>query len=184
MRFIGLVAAFMIMAAAPAQAAWQQVMMREDGFAANMPAAPTKSTVEYRSALLGRRPATVYTAVERGNTYTVTIVDVSDKVGQQASILQEAIYIRTRDRKIVSDDLARSEPGLNAVYGRRITEDLADGSRTVGVFYLTKNKLYIFDVKIPATNDKNTPASGRFIDSVVFNLDRDWNQPPPAQGGP
>ena len=184
MRLIGIVAALLFLAVAPAEAAWQQFRDTEIGFAVNVPAPPTKATAEYRAGLVGRRQATVYTSAERGNTFKVTIVDVSDKQALQASILQEAIYIRTRDRMIVADNLARSEPGLNAVYGRRITEDLPDGSRTVGAFYLTKNKLFIFDAIIPAANDKDTPATGRFIDSVVFNLDRDWSLPPPAQGGP
>jgi hypothetical protein len=178
MRLLGLALALMLMALSPAQAAWEQRVFRDEGFAVTFPDEPQKSTAEYRAGLVGRVPATVYKAMNRGMTFSVTIVDVANKRGNQASILQEAIYIRTRGRNIVSDDLSRAEPGATAAYGRRITEDLMDGSRTVTAIYLTKDRLYIFEALIPAGGDKQSPLTGRFIDSVVFNLDRDWNVVP------
>jgi hypothetical protein len=183
MRFIALVIGFVVAASAAAQgaAAWHQFIDEEAGFLVNMPSEPSVSTGEYQTAILGRVPTKVYTAEDRGMTFTVTLVDVSDRLMESASILQEVIYIRTRDLNIVSDSLSRADPGPLAVYGRRIVEDRPDGSRVVAAFYLTKGKLFLFEVNIPAGGDKGSPLSGRFVDSVAFNLERDWSIVPGGQ---
>ncbi len=185
MRFLSLMAAMLacFAVAAPVSAeaaAWGQFVDEELGFAVNMPGEPTVSAGEYQTAILGTVPTKIYTAMDRGVTFTVTLVDVRDRLMESASVLQEVIYIRTRDLNIVSDDLSRSEPGQHAVYGRRVTEDRPDGSRVVAAFYLTKGHLFLFEATIPPGGDKGTPVSGRFVDSVVFNLERDWNIVPGA----
>ena len=162
-----------IFANLPAHAAWDVRVVHEAGFAVNMPTEPKVVQGEYRTGLLGRVPASIYSSADRGVNFSVTVVDVSKNLMESASILQETIYIRTRDLNIITDSLSRSEPGRAAVYGRRITEDTAEGGRRVSALYLTKGKLYIFEVNIPAGGDKGTPMSGRFIDSVEFNVDRD-----------
>ena len=138
---------------AQAASAWHQFVDEEVGFLVNMPGEPTVSTGEYRTAILGSVPTKVYSSEDRGINFTVTVVDVSDRLMESASILQEVIYIRTRDLNIVSDSLSRSEPGPNAVYGRRIVEDRADGSRVVAAVYLTKGNLFLFDATIPPGGD-------------------------------
>jgi hypothetical protein len=186
MRIVALILGLILASTAPAAAAaaWFQFFNEEDGFLVNMPGEPTVSTGEYRTAILGRVPTKVYSVEDRGTTYSVTVVDVSDRLIDSASILQEVIYIRTRDLNIVSDSLSRADPGPRAVYGRRVVEDRPDGSRVTAAFYLTKGKLFLFEVTIPPGGDKGSPFSGRFVDSVAFNLDRDWSVVPggaPAQ---
>jgi len=177
MRLIALFAALMISASAPVQAAsaWHQYVDEEIGFLVNMPGEPVESISEYRTAILGRVPSKILTSEDRGLVFTVTMVDVSDRLMESASILQEIIYIRTRNLDIVSDSLSRADPGPGAVYGRRVVEDKPDGSRVVAAFYLTHGYLFLFEVNIPAGGDKGSPFSGRFVDSVSFDLVRDWN---------
>ncbi len=177
MRFLTLFAALMIMAAAPAEAAsaWHQYIDEEVGFLVNMPGEPVESVGEYRTAILGRVPSKILTSQDRGMVFTVTMVDVRDRLMESASILQELIYIRTRNLDIISDSLSRADPGQGAAYGRRVVEDRPDGSRVVAAFYLTKGILFLFETVIPAGGDKGSPLSGRFVDSVSFNLERDWN---------
>jgi hypothetical protein len=177
MRFFALIAALLIWSSAPAQAAsaWHQYVDEEIGFLVNMPGEPVESEGEYRSAILGRVPSKILTSEDRGMAFTVTMVDVSDRLIESASMLQEIIYIRTRNLDIVSDSLSRADPGPHGVYGRRVVEDLPDGSRVVGAFYLTHGYLFLFEANIPAGGDKGSPFSGRFVDSVSFDLVRDWN---------
>jgi len=183
MRLIAFMIGLMVITAgtAHAAAAWYQFIDEEAGFLVNMPAEPTISTGEYQTAILGTVPTKIYTAEDRGITFTVTLVDVSDRLIDSASILQELIYIRTRDLNIVSDSLSRADPGPRAAYGRRIVEDRPDGSRVTAAFYLTKGKLFLFEATIPPGGDKGSPFSGRFVDSVAFNLDRDWSVVPGGQ---
>jgi len=185
MRFIslmwGVLFAALAMSATPVHAqGWDQFVDEEIGFGVNMPGEPVISAGEYQTAILGTVPTKIFTAENRGVTFTITLVDVRDRLMESASILQEVIYIRTRNLNIVSDDLSRSEPGQHAVYGRRIVEDRPDGSRVVAAFYLTKGYLFLFEATIPAGGDTGTPLSGRFVDSVAFNLERDWNIVPGA----
>ena len=183
MRLSAFVIGLVLMASCAAQAAsaWYQLVDEEAGFLVNMPAEPVISTGEYHTGILGTVPAKVYTSEERGIIFTVTMVDVSDRLMESASILQELIYIRTRDLNIVSDSLSRADPGPLAVYGRRIVEDTPDGGRVTAAFYLTKGKLFLFEATIPPGGDKGSPFSGRFVDSVAFNLDRDWSVVPGGQ---
>ncbi len=177
MRFLALFAVLMIWSSAPVQAAsaWNQYVDEEIEFLVNMPGEPVESLGEYRTAILGRVPSTILTTEDRGMVFTVTMVDVSERLMESASMLQEIIYIRTRNLDIVSDSLSRADPGPGAVYGRRVVEDKPDGSRVVAAFYLTHGYLFLFEVNIPAGGDKGSPLSGRFVDSVSFDLVRDWN---------
>jgi hypothetical protein len=177
MRFIALFAALVICSSAPAHAAaaWHQYVDEEIGYLVNMPGEPVESVGEYRTGILGRVPSRVLTTEDRGMVFTVTMVDVSDRLLESASILQEVVYIRTRNLDIASDSLSRADPGPGAVYGRRVVEDTPDGGRVVAAFYLTKGLLFLFEVTIPPGGDKGSPLSGRFVDSVSFDLQRDWN---------
>ena len=177
MRFIALIAGLMLFAANAAEAAsaWYQYTDEEIGFLVNMPGEPVESAGEYRTAILGRVPSKILTVDDRGTLFTVTMVDVRDRLDESASILQEVIYIRTRNLNIVSDSLSRADPGPHGVYGRRVVEDREDGSRVIAAFYLTHGYLFLFEVTIPEGGDKGSPLSGRFVDSVSFDLQRDWN---------
>lgn len=184
MRFLALVAALTMAFAVPAfaqgagHAQWHRYVNKEYGFAVDMPGKPVMSKGTYRTGILGTRPATIFTTMDQDVKFTVTIVNTADVADREASILQELIYIRTRDRNIVADNLARAEPGKNAVYGRRVTEDKKDGSRVVGVFYLTRHKLYLFEATVLPGGDKRTPLTGHFVDTVQFDLKRDWDKIP------
>ena len=183
MRLIALVGALLVMAAAPAQAAWHQYINQQAGFGVDVPADPTMSKSTYKTGIAGTVDSTIYTTDERGVTFSIIVVDFSNRLLETASLLQEAIYINTLNQDIVSDDLARAEPGQRAVYGRRISVNQKDGSRTTRVLFLTKGKLYIFEAKVPKGGDFGSPSSGRFIDSVVFNIEPGAGAPA-APGAP
>lgn len=171
MRLIALVGILMIAAAAPAEAAWHRYVNPAAGFGVDVPADPVVSEGTYKTAVAGTVKSTIYATAEKGVAFSVTVVDFSNRLLETASLLQEAIFINTRDLKIVSDDLVRAETGPRGVYGRRIAVDQPDGSRTTRALYLTKGKLYIFEARVPKGGDFGTPAVGRFVDSVVFQLD-------------
>ena len=65
-------------------------------------------------------------------------------------------------------------PGKDAIYGRKITvEQPNNGGRTLGAFYFVNGKLIVLESTIlPANGDYASPDPGRFIDSVVFQLQR------------
>ena len=113
-----------------------------------------------------------------------------------ASILEEALFQHTeaddhglRNGKILGNDTARIEPVVRgATYGRRITMDYPNGQgRNLTTFYFRDGKLYEMSVQIlPANGDYGTPTASRFVESLIFNLERQKETaeglPPNIQG--
>lgn len=183
MRGIALAVAALMVSGVPAHAAWQYYACPSDNFATQFPAAPKMETVHFsmprhKAALA----AHTYTATLDNIVYKLTVADYSDRAGDGASILEEAIFQHTeaddhglRNGKIVGNDSARIEPVVRgATYGRRITMDLPNnGGRNLTTFYFRDGHLYEQSVDIlPANGDYTTPNASRFVESLIFNLSR------------
>ena len=169
----------LIISPAPAQAAWEQYINRDFGFGVDFPAEPTVETGTYQGAVAGMREATIIMAEDGGVVYKVTVVDFSDRLIDAGSILEEAVYLMTISGELVIDITARAGPWEGAVYGRRLTVDTEDGTRATASFFLTKGYLFIFESVIPVGGDVDSPAPGRYVQSVIFNIDWDWSVWPP-----
>lgn len=183
MRGIALAVAALTISAVPAHAAWQYYACPSDNFATQFPAPPKMETVKFsmprhKAAL----SAHAFTATVDNIVYKLTVADYSDRIGDGASILEEAIFQHTeaddhglRNGKIVGNDTARIEPVVRgATYGRRITMDLPNnGGRNLTTFYFRDGHLYEQSVDIlPANGDYTTPNASRFVESLLFNLTR------------
>ena len=175
----GIVAGMMAVSSA-AEAAWEQYINEEFHFGVDFPAEPTMHTGIYQGAVSGERPSTIFEAVSDGVTYRATVVDISDQLIDSGSILGESIYIWGLDGEMVVDMSARTGPWEGAVYGRRLTIDREDGSRATGAFFTTLGRLYIFEAIIPAGGDMDGPNPGRFVQTVIYNIDWDWSVWPPV----
>ena len=177
------VAAFAVVSAAPADAAWQYFACASDNFTSEFPAVPKMETVKFsmprhKEALSAR----TYTATLDNIVYKMLVADYSDRVADGASILEEAIFQHTeaddhglRNGKMLGNDTARIEPvPRGAVYGRRITMDMPnEGGRNLTNFYFRDGKLYEQSVTVlPANGDYTTPNGTRFVESLMFNLQR------------
>ena len=183
MRGIALAVAAMLVSSVPAQAAWQYYACPSDNFATQFPAAPKMeksrfSMPRHKLAVSAR----TYTATVDNIVYKMTVADYSDRAGDGASILEEAIFQHTeaddhgaQNGKVISNETARIEPVVRgATYGRRITMDLPNnGGRNLSTFYFRDGMLYIQSVDIlPANGDYTTPDASRFVESLIFNLSR------------
>lgn len=183
MRGLVLTVAALLVSAAPAQAAWQYYSCASDNFAAQFPDVPKMETVNFtmprhKDALSARS----YTTTVDNIVYKMLVADYSDRVPYSASILEEALFQHTeaddhglRNGKILGNDTARIEPVVRgATYGRRITMDYPNGQgRNLTTFYFRDGKLYEMSVQIlPANGDYGTPYGSRFVESLIFNLQR------------
>ena len=175
----GVVAGLMAYSSA-AEAAWEQYINEEFHFGVDFPAEPTIRMGTHQGAVSGERPSTIFEAVSDGITYTATVVDISDELINSGSILEEAIYIWGLDGEIIVDMSARTGPWEGAVYGRRLTIDKEDGSRSTAAFFTTRGNLYIFEATIPPGGDMEGPNPGRFVQTVIYNIDWDWSVWPPV----
>jgi hypothetical protein len=181
MRLLALAAvAAVVVAAAPAHAAWELRNFPEYGFAIDFPSEPKQSTGEYRGVVAGRVPTTIYSAQLDDVTYSVTIADFRNRPLDTPGILIEAAFIATQGGEVLADTVARTDNGQQfAKYGRRVAMMTKEGGKTVTEFYLVNGRLLMFEAAIDPKGDIGNPEIGRFQDSLRFNVDRDWTIPPP-----
>jgi hypothetical protein len=180
MRLIALAMAAVVLAAAPAHAAWKSYKYPQYGFGVDFPAEPKMSKGEYRGVIAGRNPSTIIGAELDGTIYQVEMVDFSNRLAETPVLLEEAVFLATQDGKLVSDTTARTDNGAKfAKYGRRVTTMTKDGGKKITELYLVNGKLLMFEGIITPKGDVENPEAARFQDSIVFNLDRDWTIPPP-----
>jgi hypothetical protein len=183
MRGLALTVAAMVVSAVPAQAAWQYYACPSDNFASQFPGVPKMDSIQYSMPRHGKAmSARTYTTTVDGMVYRMLVADYTDRAGDGASILEEAIFQHTeaddhglRNGKMLGNDSARIEPVVRgATYGRRITMDMPNGGgRNLTNFYFRDGKLYEQSVTIlPASGDYSSPNGSRFVESLLFNLTR------------
>jgi len=176
-------AAALLVSAVPAQAAWQYYSCASDNFAAQFPDVPKMENVKFAMPRHGEaKAAHAYTAKVDNIIYKMLVADYTDRVPFGASILEEALFEHTeaddhglRNGKILGNDTARIEPVVRgATYGRRVTMDYPDGKgRNLTTFYFRDGRLYEMSVQIlPENGDYASPTGSRFVESLVFNLER------------
>jgi len=171
-----LIFAALLLGIGPAQAAWKHYKFPELGFAVDFPADAKTAKGQWKGGVARTVPATVISAELDDVTYQVIVADFSDRVADTPSIMGEAAFILAQEGTLIADTMARTEPGPNAVYGRRITVTLKDGSKKTSEVYATRGKLYVFVTTISAAGDLGNPIAARFQDSIVFDLSRDRSQ--------
>jgi hypothetical protein len=180
MRLIALAMAAVVLAAAPAQAAWKGFKYPQYGFGVDFPGEPKMTKGEYRGAIAGRNPSTIIGAEEDGTIYQVVIVDFKNRLAETPVLLEEAVFLAGQEGKLVSDTSARTDNGAQfAKYGRRVTVMTKDGGKKISELYLVNGLLLMFEGIITPKGDIENPEAARFQDSILYNLDRDWNIPPP-----
>jgi len=168
-----LLAAALSFAGIPAHAAvWKTYISHPLGFSFDAPGEVQAVKGTYRAGVAGENDATVYRSTDNNIRYRATVIDFSKRLGDSSVIMEEAAYILQDGKHVLMNDFGRVEPGKNAVYGRRMTFDLPDnGGRENAATYFTKGHLYILEaVVLPANGDFTTPDAGRFLDSLVFDL--------------
>jgi len=171
-----LVFAALLLSMGPAQAAWKQYKFPELGFAVDFPADTTTAKGQWKGGVARNVPTTVISAELDHVTYQAIVADFTNRVADTPSILGEAAYILALEGTLIADTMARTEPGPNAVYGRRITVTLKDGGKKTSEVYATRGKLYLFVTTISAAGDLGNPIAARFQDSILFDLGRDRPQ--------
>jgi hypothetical protein len=183
MRGIALAVAAIAVWSAPAYAGWNYYACPSDNFASQFPDKPKMESIDFSMPRHGKAlSAHTYTTTVDNIVYKMLVADYSDRAGDGASILGEAIFQHTdaddhglRNGKILGNDAARIEPVVRgATYGRRITMDYPNGGgRNLTNFYFRNGKLYEQSVTVlPANGDYSTPNGSRFVESLLFNLTR------------
>jgi len=189
--------AAVLVSGAPAEAAWGYFACPSDNFASQFPDVPKMEAADFGMPRHGKAlSARTYTATVDDIVYKMLVADYSDRAGDGASILEEAIFQHTeaddhglQNGKLLGNTTTRIEPVVRgATYGRSITMDFPnEGGRNQTNFYFRDGKLYEQSVTIlPANGDYAGPYGSRFVESLLFNLtrmeDETGSVPPNIQG--
>jgi hypothetical protein len=176
MRLIALAVAAITLAAGPAQAAWKEYVYSDLGIAKYFPAEPMKETGTYggtiRLPLSKVVPDTIYSVVDDGVLYKLTVVDFKGRAADGASILAEAVSALGNRGTVAEVGFPRLDLGSASVYGMVLIVDEKDGDHTTSGVFFTKEKLYLVQAMVPQNSPARTNSGiGRFIETVRFHLE-------------
>jgi hypothetical protein len=196
MRTIALAISAMLIASAPAAAAWKEYPQPQLGFVVEFPADPANSNGTYKTTLVPSAAAHIYSLRDDQALYIATVVDLMDRKEEGATLLGEAESMLRQLGDVTSVSASRVEPGRAAVFGRFITiacrsahvsdllgqtaesvrtwfrnitgSECPDGSHLVVNMFFHRGRLYmIHGINLPG-DDVASPAALRFANSISF----------------
>ena len=162
MRIIAVaVAAFVISSPAVAQG-WEEFNYPEYAFSVVFPTNPKVETIPYEVADGRMAPARVYSARQDKAEFKMTIADLANTGLDEEAVIDHAVKRLSKNGTVKVNVPAR----IYQVYGRQLTVDGADGSRSMVAMFDIMGYLYQIEAKIlPGGNEFELT---RFQQSLVF----------------
>ena len=162
MRIIAVaVAAFVISGPAAAQG-WEEFNYPEYAFSVVFPTNPKVETIPYEVADGRMAPARVYSARQDKAEFKMTIADLANTGLDEKAVIDHAIKRLSKNGTVKVNVPAR----IYQVYGRQLTVDGADGSRSMVAMFDIMGYLYQIEAKVlPGGNEFELT---RFQQSLVF----------------
>jgi hypothetical protein len=166
MRLIAFILAVLVASPAAAQG-WKEYAYPDYTFAVSFPADPRVETTTYQAADGRAVEAHVYSVVQAGGVFKMTVADLSAAAMGEGAVIDHAIKALSQEGEIKVDIPHR----VRRVYGRQLSIAGTDGSRsTVAVFY-HKGRLYQIEGKALPTGIDGTADAIRFQQSLTFTDD-------------
>jgi hypothetical protein len=167
MRLIALITTTFVaasVAGGPAAAAdWKEYSYPDYAFTVAFPDEPKMETTTYQAADGRPAPARVYSATQDRGVFKMTIVDLSNAGLEESAVIDHAVKALSQGGEVKLDIPHR----ISQVYGRQLSIQAADGSRSsVAVFYHDKRLYQIEGKALPPGN--STSEAIRFQQSLVF----------------
>jgi hypothetical protein len=169
MRLFACVLTVLAVSVPAAAQGWKEYADPGNGFTVSFPAAPRIETTTYQAADGNAVQAKVYSVMQDGAVFKMTVADLSHAAMDESAVIDHAIKTLSQGGEIKVNIPAR----INRVYGRQLSIVGADGSHaSVAVFY-HKARLYQIEGKAQAAGNGtvgNDAASYaiRFQQSLVF----------------
>jgi hypothetical protein len=169
MRFIFFIVAI-IAATAPAGAqSWREYEYPNAGFTAAFPAEPKIETTSYQASGGRLVEARVYSVVQEGGDFKVTVADLSHTEMSEGNVMAYAVMMLSRGSEIKMD-LPHS---TRRIIGRQASMEGVDGSQTYASVFFHNRRLYQIEGTVPAGG--STADAIRFQQS--FDFTDGWRLP-------
>jgi hypothetical protein len=161
--FAFILAASVVSGPAAAQQNWKEYSYPDYAFTVAFPDEPKIETTTYQAADGSPAQARVYSATQDRNVFKMTVVDLSKAGLEENAVLDHAVKNLSQGGEIKLDIPHR----ISRVFGRQLSIQAADGSRSsIAVFY-HDGRLYQIEGKaLPPGN--TTSEAIRFQQSLVF----------------
>jgi len=169
MRLIAFFAAT-IAASAPAGAqSWTEYKYPTEGFTVAFPAEPKVETTSYQAPGGSLVEARVYSVVQEGGAFKVTVADLSHTEMSEGNVMAYAVLMLSRGGE-VKIDIPHS---TRRIIGRQASIDRGDGSQTYASVFFHNRRLYQIEGTVPAGG--STADGIRFHQS--FDFTDGWRLP-------
>ena len=166
MRLISFVfTAFVASSPALAQG-WEEYAYPDYAFSVAFPANPQVETTTYRIADNRSVPAHLY-SVRQGNVvFKMTVAELEGTNLEEGAVIDHAIKTLSQGATVRVNIPAR----IYRVYGRQLTVEGADGSRSMVQLFDYKKRFYQIEAKALAGENDSNPQSDvvRFHQSLTF----------------
>src|SRR5262249_38295362 len=143
MRIIALAAAAFVVSGPAASQSWEEYSYPEYAFSVTFPANPKIETTTYEVADGRSVPARVYSTRQEKNQFKMTIADLANTGLDEKAVIDHAIRTLSQGATVRVNVPAR----IYQVYGRQLTVEGADGSRSMVAMFDIMGRLYQIEAK-------------------------------------
>ena len=159
---IGTFAVAAIVSGPAAAQSWQEYSYPEYAFSVTFPASPKIETTTYEVADGRAVPARIYSVRQDKSQFTMTVADLANTGLDERAVIDHAIEMLSQGATVRVNVPAR----IYQVYGRQLTVEGADGSRSMVAMFDIMGWLYQIEAKVlPGGNEFELT---RFQQSLVF----------------
>src|SRR5580704_11826019 len=176
MRRIALIFALFAISGPAAAQSWTEYSYPDDAFRVSFPAEPKIETTTYQAADGHAVPARVYSVAQDNAEFRMTIADLSDDGLAESAVIDQAIATLSKGGEVKVNIPAR----VSRVFGRQLSIQGTDGSRTSVALFDYKGRLYQIEGK-SLPNRNATADAIRFQQSLIFT-DNGTNAAPGERG--
>jgi hypothetical protein len=163
MRSITIILAAVALSAPAVAQSWEEHTYPEYAISVAFPASPKVETTTYQIADGRSVPARVYSVRQDKGDFKLTVADLANTGLDEKTVLDHAITALSHGATVKLNVPAR----IYRVYGRQLTVEGADGSRSmVGIFDLN-GRLFQIEAKVPRGGSEFELT--RFQQSLVFD---------------
>ncbi len=162
MRIIAFAVAVFVVSGPAAAQSWQEYSYPEYAFSVAFPADPKIEMTTYEIADGRSVPARVYSARQDNGQFKMTVAELANTGLDEKAVIDHAIKTLSQGATVKVNIPAR----IYQVYGRQLTLEGADGSRSMIAIFDIMGRLYQIEAKAPPGG--NEFELTRFQQSLVF----------------
>jgi len=166
MRSIAFVLATFVASAPAAAEGWKEYSYPDYAFSVAFPANPQVDTTTYQIADNRSVPARIYSVRQANVVFSMIVAELEGTNFEENAVVDHAIKMLSQNARVRLNIPAR----IYRVYGRQLTLEGADGSRSMVQLFDHNDRLYQIEAKALPDQNVSNPQSDmvRFHQSLDF----------------